>query len=53
MCVSFCFILKIDHNIKSYQNMICNLGLNLFYYKLHLGLYVMYITLHFHIIKDS
>jgi hypothetical protein len=48
------FILKIYHNFESYQNMLITLG---FFFlgiiKYNYVLYVMHITPHLHVVKDS
>jgi len=56
MC-KFChilyFILKIYHNFESYQNVLITLGFFFLYHKHNFILYVMHITPHLHMVKDS
>jgi hypothetical protein len=47
------FILKIYHNFESYQNMLTILGFFLHIINYNFFFYVMHITPHLHVVKDS
>jgi hypothetical protein len=47
------FVLKNDHNFKSYKNMIITLSFNFLYHKSKLCSYVIQIMTHLHLANDS
>jgi hypothetical protein len=47
------FILKFYHNFESYQKMLTTLGFCFLYHNYNFFLYVMHITPHLHVVKDS
>jgi hypothetical protein len=50
---TLCFILKICHNFKSYQNVLTLSSLNFYVISYNFSLNNIYITSHLHVEKDS